>query len=209
VPPWPSDGSTPDDPPDAILAVPEIRDYQLINKELLQLLAGGSRRILLSGVDGQRLLVSSLRGPWKATIDVVGDAGPELAAELDAPSLTILCRGSAADGAARGLKSGRVVIEGDAGDGLGYALRGGLVLVRGSTGHRAGLLQAGGTIVLAGKVGRLANERQTGGSFHAWRDSIGPNASFGRQGGQVVLNAPGVELPLNDLDLLAEFLQKE
>jgi methylamine---glutamate N-methyltransferase subunit B len=209
VSPRPSDGSTPPEPPDAIVAVPEIRDYDLINKELAQLLSDGARRIVLNGVDGQRLLASKLRGPWVATIEVDGHAGPELAAELDAPGLTISCRGSAADGAARSLQAGRVVIEGDAGESLGYALRGGLVLVRGATGHRAGLMQAGGIIVLAGKVGRLANERQTGGSFHAWRHLIGPYVSRGRRGGQVVLNGPDAELPLNDIDRLEAFLRAE
>ena len=35
-------------------------------------------------------------------IEVDGDAGPELAAEMDAPGVTVVCRGSTADGGAAG-----------------------------------------------------------------------------------------------------------
>jgi glutamate synthase domain-containing protein 3 len=184
----------------ATLAVPEIRDYELINKELTRLLGAGVRRVVLTGVEGQRLLGFRLRGDWSATIVVEGHAGPELAAEMDAPGLTVLCLGDAADAAGRGLVAGRLVVEGDAGDGLGYAQRGGTILVRGDVGHRAGLMQAGGSIVLLGKVGRLAGERQTGGLLVAQGDRLGPHAGRGRLDGRLVQLAHGHKLPTDDLD---------
>jgi glutamate synthase domain-containing protein 3 len=199
--PRPSDG--PSSPaPDAILAVPEIRDYELINKELARLLSSGARRIVLSGVDGQRLLASGLRGGWEATIVIDGNAGPELAASLDSPSVTVLCHGSAADGAGSGLRAGRLAIEGDAGDGLGYDQRGGTIVAHGAVGHRAGLLQAGGLVALLGAVGRLANERQSGGLFVARGDRLGPDAGRGRRGGRILLIEAGREHPVDDLESL-------
>ena len=85
------------------IVVPELRDYQQINAELVRRLNLGQPHVRLEGVEGQRLLVSRLAGAWQAVIEVDGNAGPELAAELDAPGLTVVCRGSAADGAGRGL----------------------------------------------------------------------------------------------------------
>jgi glutamate synthase domain-containing protein 3 len=199
--PRPSDGPS-SSPPDAILAVPEIRDYELINKELARLLSSGARRIVLSGVDGQRLLASGLRGGWEATIVIEGNAGPELAASLDSSSVTVLCHGSAADGAGSGLRAGRLVIEGDAGDGLGYAQQGGTIVARGAVGHRTGLLQSGGLVVLLGSIGRLANERQSGGLFVARRERLGSDAGRGRSGGRILLIEPGQEPPVDDLDSL-------
>jgi glutamate synthase domain-containing protein 3 len=120
-------------------------------------------------------------------IEVVGDAGPELACEMDAPGITVICRGRAEDGAARGLNAGTVIIEGDSGDALGYAQRGGTILVRGAAGHRAGLLQTGGTLILLGAAGRLAGERQSGGTLIARGGQLGPHAGRGRWGGQCLL----------------------
>ena len=188
------------------LSVPEIRDYELINKELAGLLGGGARRIVLAGVEGQRLLMSRLRGDWSATIVVDGHAGPELAAEMNAPGLTVLCLGGAADAAGRGLVAGRVVIEGDVGDGLGYAQRGGTILVRGGAGPRAGLMQAGGSLVVLGAVGRLAGERQSGGILVVPDDRVGPHAGRGRLGGRLVRLGPSEALPTHDLDALESAL---
>ena len=70
---------------EVVLSVPEIRDYRAINGELVRHLDLGVRSLRLTGANGQRLLVSGLAGPWTAVIEVVGDAGPELAAGMDAP----------------------------------------------------------------------------------------------------------------------------
>src|SRR5437016_3102823 len=113
------------------LVIPEIRDYQVINAELIRLLGEGHPRVRLVGAEGQRLLVAGLAGPWAATIEVEGAAGPELAAELDAPGLVVICRGPAADGAARGLRAGALLILGGAGDAVGYTQGGGTVVVAG------------------------------------------------------------------------------
>lgn len=167
-----------------VVSVPDIRDYERINAETVQLLDAGHRRIRLASVGHQRLLLSRLNGRWEAVVEVEGDAGPELAAEVDAPGLVVICRGGAADGAGRSLRAGTLLILGNAGDGVGYAQAGGQIIVAGSAGNRAGLNLTGGRLILLGPVGRLAGERQAGGTIHARPELTGPHAGRGRRGGR-------------------------
>jgi glutamate synthase domain-containing protein 3 len=168
-----------------VLSVPEIRDYRAINQELVRHLDRGCPSLRLTAALGQRLLVSKLRGPWGATIEIQGQAGPELATGLDAPGLTVVCRGSAGDGAASGLKAGRVLVLGGVGTAFGYAQRGGLAMVAGTAGARAGLGQLGGDLILIGRAGPLAGERQSGGRIITHAD-LGPHAGRGRRGGRFI-----------------------
>jgi glutamate synthase domain-containing protein 3 len=180
------DGSRALDRPAAVvLSVPEIRDYRAINQELARSLDQGCPSLRLTGALGQRLLVSELRGRWTAVIEIEGDAGPELAAGLDAPGLTVVCRGSVGDGAASGLNAGGVLVLGRAGPAFGYAQRGGLALVVGPAGARAGLGQLGGDLILLGGAGPMAGERQAGGRLFL-RAELGPHAGRGRRGGRVL-----------------------
>ncbi len=167
------------------IAIPEIRDYRSINLELVRLLDQGHRTIRLAGVGGQRLLAAGIAGDWEAVIDLDGDAGPELAAGLDAPGLTVIGRGAAEDGAASGLRAGRVVVLGPVGTAFGYAQRGGLAVAAGFAGPRAGLLQAGGDLVLMGDAGPMAGELQAGGRLFA-AAGLGAHAGHGRRGGQLI-----------------------
>jgi glutamate synthase domain-containing protein 3 len=174
-------------PPSAFdIPVALVRDYQQINREVRLALDSGHRLIRLTEVEGQRLLASGLRGPWTAVIEVIGNAGPELGAELDAPGITILCHGSAADGAGRGLRSGRLAIAGRSGDAPGAWMAGGAIVVRGTTGHRAGLRQRGGSLVLLGAAGRLLADRQSGGLLVAEGNLISSASGRGRSGGSLV-----------------------
>jgi glutamate synthase domain-containing protein 3 len=172
--------------PVPIVSVPDIRDYERINTELVVALDDGHARVRLVGAEGQRLLAAGLAGPWRAVIEVEGRAGPELAAGLNAPGLTLVCRGPAADGAGRALRAGTLVLAGDCGPALGYALEGGAVVAAGAVGPRAGLNQRGGLIVVLGAVGRLAAERQAGGLFFARDDRLGPYAGRAARGGRLV-----------------------
>ena len=79
-------------PPDSIVVVAEIRDYERINAEMVQRLDAGRQKILLKGAEGQRLLLAGLAGPWTAVVEIEGNAGPELAAAVSSPR---------ADGASR------------------------------------------------------------------------------------------------------------
>ncbi|MEW4567117.1 glutamate synthase [Tautonia sp. JC769] len=174
-------------PPSAFeIPVSLVRDYQQINREILLALDSGHRLVRLTEVEGQRLLASGLRGPWDAVIEVIGNAGPELGAGLDAPGVTILCHGSAADGAGRGLRSGRLAISERSGDALGAWMSGGAIVVRGATGHRAGLRQRGGTLVLLGEAGRLLADRHSGGLIMADPGVITSASGRGRSEGLLV-----------------------
>jgi glutamate synthase domain-containing protein 3 len=168
------------------ILVPELRDYHQINGELLHRLNLGERHIRLQGADGQRLLVAQITGAWQALIEIDGNAGTELAAELDAPGLTVVCRGSTADGAGRGMAAGRLLIGQSAGAALGYFQRGGMILANGNVGARAGLNQLGGDLVLLERVGALAGERQSGGRLFFKQGHIGLHAGRGRRGGRLV-----------------------
>ncbi len=176
-----------------VIVVPEVRDYTRINAELTRLLDAGHRHVRLAGVDGQRLLAHGLRGDWSAIVVVEGNAGPELAADLCAPGLTVSCTGGARDGAGRGLRSGRLLIAGDADAAVGYAQAGGTIIVHGSSGPRAGLDQSGGELMILGSVDRLAGERQRRGTIALFGDRIGPFSGHGRSGGRILRGIRGHE----------------
>jgi methylamine---glutamate N-methyltransferase subunit B len=166
--------------------VPELRDYHQINAELVRRLRLGQRHVRLEGVEGQRLLVAGLAGPWQALVEVDGNAGPELAAEMNAPGLTVVCRGTAADGAGRGLVAGTLVVLGPASAALGYLQQGGLIVAAGEVGPRPGLCQRGGELVLLGKAGSLAGERRSGGRLFLHEHQAGPHLGFGSRGGRSI-----------------------
>lgn len=175
-----------DSPPATVIPVPEIRDYLRINAEVVQALDAGAPRVVLAGVEGQRLLLAGLIGAWKGLIEIQGNAGPEFAAGLNAPGLTIVVHGHAADGAGRGLRSGRLLIQGDVSEAVGYRQAGGVVVVAGAAGDRAGLELGSGLLVLGSRAGRLTGERQRGGLIAA-RGPVGPHAGRGRSGGRLAV----------------------
>jgi glutamate synthase domain-containing protein 3 len=181
------------------ISVPEIRDYERINTELVGFLDEGHPHVRLVGAEGQRLLASRIRGAWNALVEVQGRAGPELAAELNAPGLTIVCSEDAADGAGRALRAGRLVILGDAGDAVGYTQEGGTIVVARSAGARAGLGQGGGVLAVFGAAGRLAGERQSGGRLFVYEAALGPHPGRGQRGGRLI-RLPTGDDPLAGVD---------
>jgi glutamate synthase domain-containing protein 3 len=172
--------------PDSILSIPEIRDYERINAELIQRLDAGHTNVRLAGAEGQRLLLAGMVGGWSALVEVEGDAGPELAAGLDAPGVTVVVRGRSADGAGARLRAGRLILLGDTGDALGASQQGGVILAAAGAGHRAGLNQSEGVLVVLGPLGRLAGERQTGGRVFVPAGQLGPHAGHGRRAGALL-----------------------
>jgi methylamine---glutamate N-methyltransferase subunit B len=168
------------------IVVPELRDYHQINAELVRRLNLGESYVRLEGVEGHRLLVARVAGDWHATIEIDGNAGPELAAELNAPGLTVVCRGSAADGAGRALQAGKLLVLGHAGVVLGYFQYGGLIIAAGDAGARAGLCQSGGALVLLGAAGPLTGERQMAGRLFLKGELAGPHLGHGRRGGDLM-----------------------
>ncbi len=169
-----------------VIQVNEIREYPRVNAEVARALDDGADCVRLADVEGQRLLLAGLRGAWRACIEVLGDAGPELAAEMDAPGVTVVAHGNVADGAGRGLIAGELLIFGDAGEAVGYDQRGGAIVVNGRAGHRAGLGQKGGDLMLWNGAGRLAGDRQAGGRLFVCPDLAGPHLRHAASGGRHV-----------------------
>jgi len=184
------------------VSIPDIRDYDRVNAELIELLHKGHPRVRLVGAEGQRFLASGLTGAWNAIVEVEGRAGPELAAGLNAPGLSVVCHGPAADGAGRGLRKGRLVVLGDVGDGLAYAQEGGTILATSNAGHRAGLNQKGGVLLVLGRLGRLAGERQAGGALFVFEERLGPHPGLSRRGGRFVRLNKETTLEPQDLEIL-------
>lgn len=175
-----------------LIVIPEVRDYQRINSELVVRLDEGHSLVRLTGADGHRLLVSGISGNWNAVVEVEGRVGPEIGFGLNAPGLTVICRGDAADGAGSGLQAGLLVILGSAGHAVGYAQRGGTIVVTKDCGHRAGLNQSGGLLVLLGSAGRLVGERQSQGTILVGTDKLGPHSGHGHHGGRL-LTVPNLD----------------
>lgn len=176
-----ADGGVSGNPP---ILVPELRDYSQINAELVRRLNLGQTHVRLTGAAGHRLLAAGLDGPWHATVDVEGDAGPELAAGMNAPKLTLRCLGTAADGCGSGFLAGRLLVLGSVGLALGYFQRGGMIVAAGDVAARAGLCQQGGDLLLLGRTGPLVGERQAGGCLFLQESLTGPHAGRGARGGR-------------------------
>lgn len=166
----------------APISVPELRDYHQINAEVVRRLDRGELLVRLEGAAGHRLLLAGLTGRWIAQIEVVGDAGPELASGMDAPGVLVVCTGRSADGAGAGLRAGTLVLLGPSGSATGCRQAGGEIVAGAAVGPRAGLGMSGGDLILLGPVGPMAGDRQSGGRLfhpaapivpHAGREAVG------------------------------------
>jgi len=205
----PDPASTFPEAPSAVLSIPEVRDYDRINAELSQRLDEGHAHVRVVGAEGQRLLLAGLVGGWSALVEIEGDVGPELAAGLDAPGVTVVARGRSADGAGARLRAGRLILLGDTGDVLGSGQQGGVILAAAGAGHRAGLNQCGGVLVVLGPLGRLAGERQTGGRMFVPAGQLGPHAGHGRRGGGLLRfeSTTDLGLPAEDAGIFQSILR--
>jgi len=182
-----------DDPggPATPIPVPELRDYHQINAEVVRRLQRGERRIKLEGPAGHRLLLAGLAGGWDAVIEVAGDAGPELAAGMDAPGVVVVCSGRSADGAGAGMRSGTLLLLGPSGSAVGCRLAGGTIVAADAVGPRAGLGMSCGDLVLLGAVGPMAGDRQSGGRIFLPAEAEVPHAGREAVGGRRFRGTPG------------------
>lgn len=171
-------------PLDSTIPVPELRDYRRINKELVRRLDRGDAQIRIEGAEGHRLLVAGLAGTWRATVEIVGRAGPELCFGMSAPGVTVVCRDRSGDGAGSGLKAGTLVLMGPSGTAVGYHQEGGLVIAAGAAGPRAGLGLRGGDLVVLDSAGPLAGEAQRGGRLLLPVGRVGRQWGWGASGGE-------------------------
>ena len=184
----------------ARILVPEIRDYERINLEIVARLQTGFKTIVLQGVEGQRLLVSGLSGDWEGCVVVEGRAGPDLGAGLNTPRLRVDCLGDVADGVGHSLRGGSICVRGNAGTCAGYGLSGGRIIIEGNTGPRAGLNQKGGLLVVFGNAGNLVGEGRAGGIFAAFAGRIGKHPNLAATGGRFLNLELSGEMSFEGLD---------
>ncbi|WP_165073615.1 glutamate synthase [Paludisphaera rhizosphaerae] len=196
-------GNDPGGDPSAPILVPELRDYHQINAEAVRRLDRGASFVRLEGPAGHRLLLAGLSGPWRAVVEVAGQAGPELAAGLDAPGLTIVCRGVSADGAGSGLRAGTLLLLGATGTAVGYRMSGGLIVAAKRVGPRAGLGMTGGEMVLLDHVGPMAGERQSGGVLAVAVPEAIPHFGLNARGGRRLLGPSDGGIVEQALELIA------
>ena len=109
--------------------------YRELNAHLRALVEGGSRRIVVQRVLGQRYLGTNLQRPVRIVVE--GIPGNDLGAFMDGPHIEVL--GSAQDGCGNTMNSGKIIIHGSAGDIVGHSMRGGSILVRDNVGYRVGI----------------------------------------------------------------------
>lgn len=171
-------------PVDSSILVPELRDYRRINAELVRRLDRGEGHIRVEGAEGHRLLLAGLAGSWRATVVIVGWAGPELCFGMNAPGVTVVCLGSSGDGAGGGFRAGTLLLMGSSGTAVGYHQEGGLIVAASGVGPRAGLGMRGGDLVLLHSAGPLAGEAQRGGRVLLPVGRVGRNWAWGARGGQ-------------------------
>ncbi len=109
--------------------------YKQLNEQIRATLDGGTKKITLEGVNGQRYIGGGLIDG--ATITVNGVPGNDLGAFMDGP--TIIVNDNAQDGVGNTMNSGKIVVMGHAGDVLGYGMRGGKIFVGSEVGYRVGI----------------------------------------------------------------------
>lgn len=109
--------------------------YRELNARLKQIVANGTKKVVLENVYGQRYIGTDLDKPVE--IEIFGTPGNDLGAFMDGPR--IIVRGNAQDGCGNTMNSGEIIVHGHAGDILGLSARGGKIFVRDDVGYRAGI----------------------------------------------------------------------
>ena len=138
--------------------------YRQLNAQIRSAIADGAEKVVVRNVCGQRYIGDGIRK--KATIEVFGTPGNDLAMFMNGPQ--ILVHGNGQDGVGNTMTSGEIVIDGCAGDLLAHSLRGGQIFVRGGAGYRVAIhmkqyVEPVPTVVIGGTVGDYAGEYMAGG----------------------------------------------
>jgi glutamate synthase domain-containing protein 3 len=109
--------------------------YRELNTRLRNAVVGGTQKMVVRNVHGQRYIGTNLGKPVE--VDVYGTPGNDLGAFMDGPR--IIVHGNAQDGCGNAMNNGEIVVHGHAGNILGLSARGGKIFVRDDVGHRAGI----------------------------------------------------------------------
>jgi glutamate synthase domain-containing protein 3 len=109
--------------------------YRELNTRLRNAVVGGTQKIVIRNVHGQRYIGTNLGKPVE--VEVYGTPGNDLGAFMDGPR--IIVHGDADGGCGNTMNNGEIIVHGRAGDILGMSARGGKIFVRDDVGHRAGI----------------------------------------------------------------------
>ena len=109
--------------------------YKELNARLREVVSGGTQKIELRNVYGQRHIGTDLDKPVE--IEIFGTPGNGLGAFMDGPKIIVY--GNAQDGCGNTMNNGEIIVHGRAGDIIGLSARGGKIFVREDVGYRAGI----------------------------------------------------------------------
>ena len=109
--------------------------YRELNTRLRNAVVGGTQKMVIRNVDGQRYIGTNLGKPVQ--VEIYGSPGNDLGAFMDGPR--IIVHGNAQDGCGNAMNSGEIIVHGHAGDILGLSARGGKIFVREDVGYRASI----------------------------------------------------------------------
>ena len=109
--------------------------FRELNARLQETFFGGTRKVEIQNVYGQRYIGTNLDKPVE--IEIFGTPGNDLGAFMNGPK--IIVQGNAQDGCGNTMNSGEIIIHGHAGDIVGLAARGGKIFIREDVGYRAGI----------------------------------------------------------------------
>lgn len=139
--------------------------YGQLNERIARLAEEGARRLLVTGVRGQRYLGARLAYDDLHLL-VEGVPGEDLGFNLNGPTLEI--RGPVQNAAANTMDSGKIIVHGLGGDALAYGMRGGKLFVRDDVGYRVGIHMKQyrdkvPVVVIGGTSGDYLGEYMSGG----------------------------------------------
>jgi glutamate synthase domain-containing protein 3 len=109
--------------------------YRELNTRLRNAVVGGTQKMIIRNVHGQRYIGTNLGEPVE--VEIYGTPGNDLGAFMDGPR--IIVHGNAQDGCGNTMNNGEIIVHGHAGDIVGLAARGGKIFVREDVGYRAGI----------------------------------------------------------------------
>ncbi|MDD1770831.1 MAG: hypothetical protein LUO79_07080 [Methanomassiliicoccales archaeon] len=153
-------------------------DYHAVNALIRALMAGGTKRIVMNGVMGQRYIAASATGDIR--IEIHGTPGNDLGAFLDGPTIEVF--GNAQDQTGNTMNAGRIVVHGNAWDVTGLAARGGTILIQRDTGYRVGIHMkeycgTKPTLVIGGRAKDYLGEYMAGGVIVVLGEGCAPGDS--------------------------------
>ncbi len=140
--------------------------YRELNTRLRNAVVGGTQKMVIRNVDGQKYIGTNLGKPVE--VEIHGTPGNDLGAFMDGPRIVV--HGNVQDGCGNAMNSGEIIVHGYAGDILGMSARGGEVFIRDDAGYRAGMHMKGSggkqpVVVIGGTAQDFLSQYMAGGTL--------------------------------------------